>query len=587
MLCHTPQQETFSMSREHDASYRLRHSAAHLLAHAITHLFPGTKLTIGPVTQEGFFYDILPTKNLKERDLAAIEAKMHELSKANYPIEGEQVSKDVARKVFADNPFKLEIIDSQIKGDTAGVYTQGDFTDLCAGGHTGSTGDVKYFKLTALSGSYWRADRSGTALQRVSGVVFPSQEELDGYFARIEEAKKYDHRHLGKQHDLFSFSDLAPGMVFFHDKGTRIYNSLINFIRTLSRETFQEVRTPMMMDKSLWERSGHYANYKENMYITQIEDREHAIRPMNCPGGILLYASRPHSYRELPVRLSEFGHVHRHELSGVLHGLTRVRAFTQDDAHIFCQPEQLTDEIIAVIKMAQKLYHATGFDNVRMALSTKPDRAMGTNEQWEEATKALADALDQAGISYQLQEGEGAFYGPKIEMLINDAMGREWQCGTVQVDFCQPENFDLSYIMPDQSKKRPVMIHRALLGSVERFMAIVLEHHKGRLPFWLAPVHARVITISEKQKEYAALVANKLRTSGLFIEVDDSDEKISAKIKRAQLDLIPWMLVVGGKEAEAGTVTLRHPNGKQEFGLSVDEMVERGEKEIAATFTCN
>jgi threonyl-tRNA synthetase len=582
MLCHTPQQETFSMSREHDASYRLRHSAAHLLAHAITHLFPGTKLTIGPVTQEGFFYDILPTKNLKERDLAAIEAKMHELSKANYPIEGEQVSKDVARKVFADNPFKLEIIDSQIKGDTAGVYTQGDFTDLCAGGHTGSTGDVKYFKLTALSGSYWRADRSGTALQRVSGVVFPSQEELDGYFARIEEAKKYDHRHLGKQHDLFSFSDLAPGMVFFHDKGTRIYNSLINFIRTLSRETFQEVRTPMMMDKSLWERSGHYANYKENMYITQIEDREHAIRPMNCPGGILLYASRPHSYRELPVRLSEFGHVHRHELSGVLHGLTRVRAFTQDDAHIFCQPEQLTDEIIAVIKMAQKLYHATGFDNVRMALSTKPDKAMGTDEQWKEATKALADALDQAGISYQLQEGEGAFYGPKIEMLINDAMGREWQCGTVQVDFCQPENFDLSYIMPDQSKKRPVMIHRALLGSVERFMAIVLEHHKGRLPFWLAPVHARVITISEKQKEYAASVANKLRTSGLFIEIDDSDEKISAKIKRAQLDLIPWMLVVGGKEAEAGTVTLRHPNGKQEFGLSVDEMVERGEKEIAS-----
>ena len=500
----------------------LRHSAAHLLAQAVLELFPGTKLTIGPVTEYGFFYDFLPKQNFKEDDLPKIEAKMHELAEKNYPIEGKEVSRQEALEIFKGNAFKEELIKKLPEDEKITVYSQGNFLDLCKGGHVSSTDQIKYFKLTNLSGSYWRADKEGMPLQRISGVAFESQKDMDAYFKMVEEAKKYDHRRLGKQLDLFSFNDVAAGFPFFHNKGLIIFNKLVDYMREQQKEDYQEIKTPLIMKESLWKTSGHYDHYKENMYFTVVEGQPYCIKPMNCPGGILLYKEKPRSYRELPLRVSEFGLVHRHELSGVLHGLFRVRAFTQDDAHVYCMPDQIEKEVIKILDLSQNIYNKFGFKKVSMGLSTKPEKAMGSDELWEKATQALKNALEAKGIDYKLQEGEGAFYGPKIDMNIEDAMGRKWQCGTVQVDFFLPQNFEMKYIDSDQSKKTPVMIHRAIYGSLERFIGILTEHYKGRFPFWFAPVQARILTITDEQKEYAKEILNKFKEKNIRIELDDS-----------------------------------------------------------------
>ena len=560
---------------EQNYLHNLRHSAAHLLAQASLELFPGTLPTIGPVTENAFFYDFLPVRNFKEEDLAVIEAKMHEIAKRNCKIVGDQVPKDEARKLYHNNPFKLEIID-QVPGDTVGIYHQGStFFDLCKGGHVDALGEVKYFKLTGISGSYWRADRTGTALQRISGVCFETKEALDAYLQRLEDLQMYDHRRLGKQLDLFSFQDVAPGMPFFHAKGLKVYNTLINYMRFLYGNDYQEIRTPLIMSETLWRTSGHYDNYKENMYFTNIDDAPSCVKPMNCPGSILYYKERPHSYRELPLRVAEFGHVHRHELAGVMHGLFRVRAFTQDDAHHYCTIDQIEQEVTSLLKLAQRVYTKFGFTDITMALSTRPDKFIGDVEIWDRATEALRKALEVNGISYIVQEGDGAFYGPKIDMKVHDVMGRGWQCGTIQIDFFQPMNFDLEYIDSDQLRKKPVIIHRAIYGSIERFLGIVLEHCKGHLPFWLAPVQMRVMMISQGQAEYAQGVVKALSAEALRVELDQSGDQISAQIRRAQVEKIPWMLVIGQKEVDQNTVTLRHPDGKQEFGLTLDVLMAR------------
>lgn len=568
------------MKNEKLALKTLRHSVAHLAAHALTELYPNTKLTIGPATDEGFFYDFLPEQNIKEEDLTAISERMLKIAEKNYPLTHRQISKEEARNIYKDNPFKLELIDG-IPGDTVGLAEQGDFYDLCRGDHVASTGMLKHFKLTGISGSYWRADKKNQALQRISGTAFFTAQELADYENLREEAAKYDHRKIGQQMDLFSFQEEGPGFPFFHPKGKIIVNLLIDYLRNLQTSFgYSEISTPTMLNEQLWHRSGHWAHYKQNMYTCEIDERQFAIKPMNCPGAALVYKDRPHSYRELPLRLAEFGHVHRHELSGVLHGLFRVRAFTQDDAHVYCAPEGIEQEVINMIELTQTVYKKYGFDTMRVALATKPEKSMGSEELWNVATQALKNALEKTGISYQLLEGEGAFYGPKIEFHILDSMKRSWQCGTIQVDFNQPENFDLSYVASSGNKERPVTLHRAIYGSIERFFGILLEHYKGLLPFWLAPVQVRVLTITDEQQEYAKNIAAQLKLAGIRTELDTSSDPISGQIKTAQLDKIPWMIVVGKKEVENSTVTLRYFNGKQEFGLTLEALLAKAQSEI-------
>ncbi len=562
----------------HDAAYQVRHSAAHLLAQAVLELFPTTKLTIGPVTEAGFFYDFLPEKNFKEEQLELIEKKMREIAARNLKISGRDISKDEARVVFAGNQFKLELID-KITDATVSIFQQGDFFDLCKGGHVSYTSKIKHFKLTGISGAYWRADRDGIALQRISGVAFATKEEFDAYLKRIEQAELYDHRRLGQQLNLFSFHEEAPGMPFFRHKGQILYNNLINFTRSLQEGLYEEVRTPMIMSEGLWKTSGHYDNYKDMIYFATTADGEtNCVKPMNCPGGVLMYKEALHSYRDLPLRVAEFGMVHRFELSGVRHGLLRVRQFTQDDAHIYCTPEQTEQEVIGCLELVEKVYAPFNFNKISMAVSTRPEKSMGTEQMWEMATSALCKALEKRGTPYIIQPGEGAFYGPKIEVRVEDAMGREWQLGTVQVDFNLPMSFELEYIDSDQSRKTPVMIHRAIMGSIERFMGIIIEHFKGNLPFWLAPEQIRVLKITDQQADYAKSVHAQFKTAGLLATIDDSSDQISAQIRRAQTEKVSWMVVVGKKEAEAGTVTLRHPDGKQEFGLTVEQLIERAKK---------
>lgn len=564
-------------SSSHDIM-ALRHSAAHLLAHAVMELYPDALLTIGPATPEGFFYDILPARNFKEEDLPKIEARMKEIAERNLPLTHEPMSKEEARKLYKNNPFKLELIEG-ISGDTVGIARQGDFFDLCKGGHVESTGLIKNVKLTNISGSYWRADRNGQPLQRISGIVFFSAKDLTDYEKAKEEAAKYDHRRLGKQMDLFSFQDEGVGFPFFHPKGKLVLNLMTAYMRKLQGEqNYQEISTPQMLSDELWKRSGHYAHYKDKMYFSMVDDQAYAIKPMNCPGSILIYKTRPRSYRELPLKLAEYGHVFRHELSGVLHGLMRVRAFTQDDAHIYCMPDQIEKEVITIIKMTYTMLKKFGFDQIDVAISTKPENAMGSDILWQKATDALKHALDTVGIKYTINEGEGAFYGPKIEFQIKDSMGRSWQCGTIQVDFFQPENFDLSYIASSGERERPVMIHQAIYGSLERFFAILLEHYKGHLPFWLAPEQIRILTITDAQKDYAQKISSALNAHDLRVEMDESSDQISGKIKRAQEDKIPWMLVIGQKEVDNNTITLRHNNGKQEFGLALEQILQKAEE---------
>ncbi|MFC1894765.1 threonine--tRNA ligase [Candidatus Dependentiae bacterium] len=563
--------------KQNELLNNLRHSTAHLLAQAVIQLYPGTKTTIGPTIENGFFYDFLPPKNFKKEDLPKIEEKMHELSKLDYKIIGKQVSKKEAKEFFKDNEFKLELIDS-ITDEMVGIFCQGDFCDLCRGGHVESTGKIKHFKLTSVAGSYWRADKNKSPLQRIYGVAFESSKDLRIYLKQVEDAKKYDHRKLGKQLDLFSFNEVAAGFPFFHNKGLVIYNKLTEYMRFLQKGDYQEVKTPIIMQEGLWKTSGHYDHYKENMYFTTIDEKVCCVKPMNCPGGILLYKEKPHSYREFPLRVSEFGLVHRHELSGVLHGLFRVRAFTQDDAHVYCTVDQAESEIVKIIELAQNLYNKFEFKKVKMFLATKPKKAMGSDELWQKATSALRNALEQKGIDYEVDEGGGAFYGPKIDMVIEDAMGREWQCGTVQFDFFMPQNFKLEYIKSDQSKEAPIMVHRAIYGSLERFLGILVEHYKGRFPFWLSPVQAKILTITDNQKEYAKKIYKKLFDAGIRVELDESGDQISAQIRNAQIKEVPWMLVIGKKEQEKETVSLRTLDGKQEFDFVVEDLLKKAEE---------
>lgn len=562
------------MNNEKDLSV-LRHSAAHLLAQAAKELYPETILTIGPATKEGFFYDCLPKKNFKDEDLVYLEERMRELSARNIPLTHKQISKDDAREMYKDNPFKLELI-NDIPGDTVGLAEQGNFYDLCRGGHVASTGDIKYFKLLHISGSYWRADKNNTPLQRITGTAFFTQEDLDAFVQQKEDAIQFDHRRLGKELDLFSFHEEGVGFPFFHPNGMIILNELVAHERKLQRKAkYKEISTPIMLSDELWQRSGHYQHYKDNMYFSIIDERSYALKPMNCPGAILTYKERPHSYRELPLRLSEFGKVHRHELSGVLSGLFRVRAFTQDDAHIFCTKDQIEQEIVDFLALNDEVLQPFGFTNFVIGVSTKPASAMGSDELWDIAIKGLENALKRAGKSYNIYPGEGAFYGPKIEIGIEDSLKRVWQCGTMQIDFFQAENFDLSYISSEGVKERPVILHRTIYGSLERFLGITLEHFKGRLPFWLSPVQMKILTITDEQKEYALQIMNQLFDHGVRVEIDNSSDPIAGQIKRAQLERVPLMVVIGKKEVENKTVTLRDLDGKQEFGVSFDALLQK------------
>lgn len=553
----------------------LRHSAAHLLAQAVVELFPKTKLTIGPATKDGFFYDFQPEQNFKESDLPAIEKRMKELAAQDLEITHEEISKEKAREIYKDNPFKLELID-QIPGDTVGFSRQGDFYDLCRGGHVTSTAQLKAVQLTGISGSYWRADQSNSALQRISGIAFFTEKELRTYLKQKELAAKFDHRRLGKEMDLFSFQEEGTGFPFYHPKGAFVLNQLKDFIRSIwTRHDYQEILTPSTLDVSLWKTSGHYEHYKNHMYFSTIEEKEYAIKPMNCPGSILIYKQHLHSYKQLPLKLAEFGQVHRFELSGVLHGLFRTRAFTIDDTHIYCTPDQIEQEIVKSVQIIDQILTTFGFESIHYAVSTKPDNAMGDDALWEKATAALQNGLRAAGKEFEIYEGEGAFYGPKIEVTINDSMGRQWQCSTIQADFFLPKNFKLSYIDNEGKKQTPVIVHQALLGSLERFFGIILEHFKGHLPFWLCPTQIKVIPITSDQQAYAQTITDALQEQGLRTVLDTKSEPLSAKIKSAQLAKVPWMLVVGQKEMDNNTITLRYVTGKQEFGFTLDDIKQK------------
>jgi threonyl-tRNA synthetase len=551
----------------------LRHSAAHLLAHAVSELYPDTILTIGPATEEGFFYDSLPKRNFKEEDLPKIEARMKEIADRNLPLTHEMMDKAQARELYKNNPFKLELINN-IPDAQVGIARQGDFYDLCRGGHVSTTGLIKNVKLTAISGSYWRADRNGQKLQRISGIAFFTPEDLAEYERKKEEAAKYDHRRLGKQLDLFSFHDEAVGFPFFHPKGKIIFDLLVEYMRKKQTELkYTEISTPLLLSDDLWKQSGHYAFYKDNMYFCQVDDKMYALKPMNCPGCFLYYNERPRSYRDLPMRIAEFGHVFRHELSGVLHGLLRARSFTQNDAHIICTPDQMEEVILETFMLIMDVYKKFNFTDFKIALATRPEKAIGSDELWDKATKALENALKKSGVPYEIAEGDGAFYGPKIDPKIKDSMGREWAISTIQVDFFMPENFDIEYVASSGKKERPVAIHRAITGSIERFMGILLEHYKGNLPFWISPVQITLLTITDDQRPYAQKILEQLKSHGLRVEMDQTSDQISGKIKRAQEEKVPWMLVLGKKEVENNTITLRHNDGKQEFGLTLEQVL--------------
>ncbi|AEE90856.1 threonyl-tRNA synthetase [Tepidanaerobacter acetatoxydans Re1] len=535
------------------------HSSSHVMAQAVKRLFPETKLAIGPAIDEGFYYDFDRDESFTPSDLEKIEQEMAKIIAEDYAFCRKNVSKEEAIEELnkINEPYKVELVEALPEGAPISFYQQGEFKDLCAGPHIPSTGRIKAFKLTSLAGAYWRGDEHNKMLQRIYGISFPKKSMLDEYLTRIEEAKRRDHRKLGKELDLFSIHEEGPGFPFFHPKGMIIWNLLTDFWRKEhSKRGYQEIKTPIILNEELWRRSGHWDHYKENMYFTKIDDMNYAVKPMNCPGGILMYKTDSRSYRDLPIRLGELGLVHRHELSGVLHGLMRVRCFTQDDAHIFMMPSQIEDEIIGVIDLVDYFYQIFGFE-YNVELSTRPENSMGSDELWDQATAALQGALDKKGMSYKINEGDGAFYGPKIDFHLKDSLGRTWQCGTIQLDFQMPERFDLSYIGADGEKHRPVMIHRVIFGSIERFIGILIEHYAGAFPVWLAPVQARVLPISEKHMDYAYKVKKQLEEAGIRVEVDERNEKIGYKVRDAQMKKIPYMLIVGDKEANENTVSVR------------------------------
>ena len=544
----------------------LRHSAAHVMAQAILRIYPDAKLTIGPAVEEGFYYDI-DMAPVSEDDFPKIETEIKKIIKEKLPIRRREVPKAEALNFYKDEPYKQEMI-SDLEEGTISFYEQGEFTDLCRGPHVPHTGVPKFIKLIKVSGAYWRADPSKPQLQRIYGTAFFSKKELDGHLKFLEEAKKRNHRKIGQALDLFSFHEEAPGMPFFHPKGMEIWNALLDFWRQEHRAAgYVESKTPIMLNRFLWERSGHWENYRENMYTSVIDDLEYAIKPMNCPGGMLIYSRQPHSYRDLPLRVAELGLVHRHELSGVLSGLFRVRAFHQDDAHLYMTPGQIEEEILGILRLSERMYGAFGL-GFHLELSTRPEKSIGTDEQWETATNGLASALKIYGSDYELNEGDGAFYGPKIDLHIKDALGRTWQCGTIQLDMSQPERFNLYYIEKDNEKHRPIMIHRTVFGSIERFLGILIEHFAGKFPLWMAPVQAVLLPINDDLVPYSNEVAGFLKEVGLRAEVDSRTESLNKKIREAQLQYIPLILTIGGKEKAAGTLSVRTLDGNVKYGVS-------------------
>jgi len=544
----------------------LRHTAAHVMAQAILRIYPDAKLTIGPAVEDGFYYDI-DMAPVSEDDFPKIEAEMKKIIKEKLPVRRREVSKAEALEFYKGESYKLEMI-SDLDEGTISFYEQGEFTDLCRGPHVAHTGVAKNIKLIKVSGAYWRADPSKPQLQRIYGTAFFTKKELDDYLTFLEEAKKRNHRKIGQALDLFSFHEEAPGMPFFHPKGMELWNALLDFWRLEHRAAgYVESKTPIMLNRSLWERSGHWENYRENMYTSAIDDIEYAIKPMNCPGGMLIYSHKPHSYRDLPLRVAELGLVHRHELSGVLSGLFRVRAFHQDDAHLYMTPIHIKDEILGILHLSERMYGAFGL-GFQLELSTRPEKSIGTDEQWETATRGLASALDAYGQEYARNEGDGAFYGPKIDLHIRDALGRMWQCGTIQLDMSLPERFNLYYIDKDNEKHRPIMIHRTIFGSIERFLGILIEHFAGKFPIWMAPTQAIILPINDDLVAYSTEVLDILKNAGLRAEIDSRTESLNKKVREAQLQYIPLILTIGGKEKEAGTLSVRTLDGNVKYGVS-------------------
>ena len=563
----------FLTFEEDGGKHTLRHTASHVMAQAVKRLWPEAKLAIGPAIDKGFYYDIDMEHTLTPEDLGKIEKEMSRIVKENLPITKSVMSRQEAIEFFKskNEDYKVELIEDLPEDAVISCYAQGDFIDLCAGPHVASTGKVKAFKLQSIAGAYWRGDEKNKMLQRIYGTAFEKKEELDAYLHMLEEAAKRDHRKLGKELGLFVIKEEGPGFPFFLPKGMALRNELENFWREVHHDfEYDEIRTPIILNKQLWETSGHWEHYRENMYTTIIDDEEYAIKPMNCPGGILVYQNEMHSYRDLPLRYAELGLVHRHELSGALHGLFRVRAFTQDDAHVFMLPEQMQSELMKVIELFDRIYSQFGL-KYHVELSTKPDNAMGDDAIWEAATEALRNAIEAKGIDYVINPGDGAFYGPKLDYHIEDSLGRTWQCGTIQLDMNLPERFQIDYVGEDGQKHRPIMIHRACFGSMERFIGILTEHYAGAFPTWMAPVQVKILPISEKHVEYAKELAKQMHRDYVRVEVDDRSEKIGYKIRQAQMAKVPYMLVVGDKEVEEGTVNVRKHGGDELGSVPFEE----------------
>ncbi|MBN2127197.1 MAG: threonine--tRNA ligase [Candidatus Diapherotrites archaeon] len=555
------------------------HSSSHLLAHALTELYPEIKLAIGPAITEGFYYDFDLDTQLKEEDLIKIEEKIKEISKRNLPITRIELSRKEALEFYKKNPYKTEMING-LPDEKISFYEQGNFKDMCRGPHLRYTTEIKAVKLIKLAGAYWRGDEKNKMLQRIYGIAFPKKEMMEAHLKQKDEAEKRNHIKLGRELDLFSMQKESPGNAFFHSNGVIVLNEMTKFMREkLFERNYQEIMTPLILKKELWLKSGHWDHYKENMYFTMIDEEEQAVKPMNCPGGLLVYKSKRHSYKELPIKAGEFGVVHRHEKSGVLNGLFRVRKFTQDDAHVFCTEEQLTAEIIDLIKLCQETYNAFGFKDYHIELSTRPEKSMGSNEIWEIATNALKDALEAEKINFKINEGDGAFYGPKIDFHIKDSIGRSWQCGTIQVDFSMPEKFDLTYIGADDNEHRPVMVHRAIFGSLERFFGILIENYAGAFPLWLAPKQIIIVPVGERVHKYAEKILLELRKEFIRTEIDSRNETVSYRIRDAQLNKIPLMIVVGEKEEADNSVNVRTRDGKQKT-IKIDEFIKETKEKI-------
>ena len=571
-----------SVQEAEDELRAIRHTASHVLAQAVKRLYPDAKLAIGPAIDDGFYYDFDREGGFTPEDLEKLEAEMVKIVKENLPVKPFVLPRAEAVRFMEEKgePYKVELIEDLPEEETISFYQQGEFVDLCAGPHIMYTKGVKAFKLTSIAGAYWRGSEKNKMLTRIYGTAFANKTDLESYLTMMEEAKKRDHRKLGKELGLFMFAEEGPGFPFFLPKGMTLKNTLIDYWREIHyRDGYQEVSTPIILSRKLWENSGHWDHYKDNMYTTVIDEEDYAVKPMNCPGGMLVYKNQPHSYRDLPLKVGELGLVHRHEKSGQLHGLMRVRCFTQDDAHIFMRDDQIEDQIKGVTKLINEVYTQFGFEYF-VELSTRPEDSMGSDEDWEMATNGLRKALEDMGLDYIVNEGDGAFYGPKIDFHLRDSLGRTWQCGTIQLDFQMPQRFDLEYTAEDGSKKRPIMIHRVCFGSIERFIGILIEHFAGKFPVWLAPVQVKVIPVSEKSMDYATGVYEKLKASGIRTELDHKDEKVGYKIRQAQLEKVPYMLVLGEKEAAEGAITVRSRDKGDLGAAGLDAFIEDIKKMI-------